>query len=73
MEDKHFSLWCQIRMQRNHFFRGFFIVKHLSHTCLGYSFLLGQFKINNKAVGRELNEISASLLREPAFWTPLCY
>lgn len=48
------------------------MVKHLSRTCLGYSFLLGQFKINNKAVGRELNEISASLLREPAICT-LCY
>lgn len=39
---------------------------------LGYRFLLGQIKISNMAVGREVKEISVSLLGEPGIHSPLC-
>lgn len=74
MEDKYFSLGCQLCMQRNYFFLRLLLSKasvtHLSIFI--YRFLLGQIEISNKAVGREVKEISLSLLGLPGIDSPLC-
>lgn len=76
MEDKYFSLGCQLCMQRNYLFFEASSQQSICHIPvylhLGYRFFLGHNEISNKAIGREIKEICVSLLRESAIHSPLC-